>query len=238
MIDFSLADLKEGRLLLFDKPMNWTSFDLVNKVRIVITSALGEKKLKVGHAGTLDPLATGLMILCTGRETKSITTMIEMDKEYVGTFRLGATTPSFDLETEPDAFYPVSHITNELIDAAIVRFKGEQLQTPPAYSAKFIDGKRAYKYARQGDIREPMPVKINIKELEVMKYSGEELTVRVLCSKGTYIRSLARDMGIALGSGAHLTELKRTRIGSYELKDAMPLASFEEYIKLLKQTVQ
>ena len=236
MVNVPLKTLKEGSLLLFDKPMYWTSFDLVNKVRLLITKALGEKKLKVGHAGTLDPLATGLMILCTGKETKSITAMVGMDKEYIATVRLGSTTPSFDLETEPDNFFDISHISNELINEVIVKFKGEQFQTPPAFSAKLIDGKRAYKFARAGDMREPMPVKIDIKELDVVGFAGDTLTIRVLCSKGTYIRSLARDIGLALGSGAHLINLKRTRVGDYKLADAVTLEEFEKYIELMKQT--
>jgi len=235
MVKISLEELKEGSTLLFDKPLNWTSFDVVNKVRRVITLALGEKKLKVGHAGTLDPLATGLMIICTGKSTKSITGMVGFDKEYIAAFRLGSTTPSFDLETEPDNFFGISHITNELIDEVIVKFKGEQLQTPPAFSAKLIDGKRAYKYARAGDLREPTPVTINIKELEVINFSGDILTVRVLCSKGTYIRSLARDFGLALGSGAHLVSLIRTKVGHYKLVDAISPDEFEKSVHLLKQ---
>ena len=235
-MDVTLKALKEGRLLLFDKPLKWTSFDLVNKVRWLITKALGEKKLKVGHAGTLDPLATGLMIVCTGKQTKSITAMVGLDKEYIATIRLGSTTPSFDLETQPDNFYDISHITNELIASVIVKFRGEQMQTPPAFSAKLIDGRRAYKFAREGNMREPMPVSINIKELEVVEYSLDSLTIRVLCSKGTYIRSLARDIGLALGSGAHLISLKRTRVGDYKLIDAMKPEDFEKIIGLMKQT--
>lgn len=235
-MDVKLKALKDGSVLLFDKPLKWTSFDLVNKVRWLITKALGEKKLKVGHAGTLDPLATGLMIVCTGKQTKSITAMVGMDKEYIATIRLGSTTPSFDLETQPDNFYEISHITNELIASVIVKFRGEQMQTPPAFSAKLIDGRRAYKFAREGNMREPMPVSINIKELEVVEYSGDALTIRVLCSKGTYIRSLARDIGLALGSGAHLISLKRTRVGDYKLIDAITPEAFEKIIGLMKQT--
>jgi tRNA pseudouridine55 synthase len=238
MAGITLDALREGTLLLLDKPMGWTSFDLVNKVRGIARSATGDKKIKVGHSGTLDPLATGLMVVCTGRMTKSITGMIGMDKEYIATIGLGSTTPSFDLETEPDSFYPVEHITRELIDSVIVKFTGEQLQTPPAFSAKMIDGKRAYVYARSGEMREPLPVTIVIRELEVLGLEGNELTVRVLCSKGTYIRSLARDLGHALGSGGHLVSLKRTMIGSYRLKDAMKLEEFEKNVNLLKQTVK
>jgi tRNA pseudouridine55 synthase len=238
MAPVTIEALREGTLLLFDKPMYWTSFDLVNKVRNIVKGVTGEKKIKVGHAGTLDPLATGLMIVCTGRQTKSITSMVGLDKEYVATLRLGSTTPSFDLESEADRFFPVSHITGELIGSVIVKFMGEQLQTPPAFSAKLIDGKRAYEYARKGDMREPAPVTIVIREMEVISFSGDELTVRVLCSKGTYIRSLARDIGFALGSGAHLISLKRTMIGDYKLSDAVSLENFEKYAGLLKQTAK
>lgn len=238
MSGVTIEALREGMQLLFDKPMYWTSFDLVNKVRNIARAATGEKKMKVGHAGTLDPLATGLMIVCTGRQTKSITAMIGLDKEYVATLKLGSTTPSFDLESEADGFYPVSHITNELIGLVIVKFIGEQQQTPPAFSAKRIDGKRAYEYARKGDMREPAPVNIVIRELELVSFSGDELTIRILCSKGTYIRSLARDIGLALGSGAHLISLKRTRIGDYELANAVSPESFEKYLALLKQTAK
>lgn len=236
MSGVTIETLREGTLLLFDKPMYWTSFDLVNKVRNIVRAATGEKKIKVGHAGTLDPLATGLMIVCTGRQTKSITGMIGLDKEYLATLKLGSTTPSFDLESEVDGVFPVSHITIELIGSVIVKFIGEQLQTPPAFSAKMIDGKRAYEYARKGDMREPAPATIVIREMELVSFSGDELTLRVLCSKGTYIRSLARDVGLALGSGAHLISLKRTRIGDYELADAVSLENFEKYTALLKQT--
>ena len=238
MAPVTIEALREGTLLLFDKPMYWTSFDLVNKVRNIVKGVTGEKKIKVGHAGTLDPLATGLMIVCTGRQTKSITAMVGLDKEYVATLKLGSTTPSFDLESAPDRFFPVSHITDELIGSVIVKFMGEQLQTPPAFSAKLIDGKRAYEYARKGDMREPAPVTIVIREMEVMRFSGDELTVRVLCSKGTYIRSLARDIGFALGSGAHLISLKRTMIGDYKLSDAVSPENFEKYAGLLKQTAK
>jgi tRNA pseudouridine55 synthase len=238
MSGVTIETLREGSLLLFDKPLYWTSFDLVNKVRNIARAATGEKKIKVGHAGTLDPLATGLMIVCTGRKTKSITSMIGLDKEYVATLKLGSTTPSFDLESEADGFYPVSHITNELIGSAIVKFTGEQLQTPPAFSAKMIDGKRAYEYARKGDMREPAPVSIVIRELELVRFADDELTLRILCSKGTYIRSLARDIGLELGSGAHLTSLKRTMIGDYRLADAVSPENFEKYIGLLKQTAK
>ena len=236
MNEFKIEKLKEGSVLLFDKPLYWTSFDLVNKVRRVIRIATGERKIKVGHAGTLDPLATGLMIVCTGRETKSIEGMIGLEKEYVATIRLGSTTPSFDLETEVDTVFPTEHISREQIDRVIVGMIGEQMQVPPAFSAKFIEGKRAYEYARKGDMREPGAVKINIREMELVDYVGNDVTVRVLCSKGTYIRSLARDFGLALGSGGHLIALKRTRIGDFLLKDAVSIGNFENYVALMKQT--
>ncbi|MDX9929408.1 MAG: tRNA pseudouridine(55) synthase TruB [Bacteroidales bacterium] len=236
MKDVTLESLREGSILTFDKPMYWTSFDLVNKVRRVITLASGGKKVKVGHAGTLDPLATGLMIVCTGRETKRIALMTDLDKEYIAVFRLGSTTPSHDLETETDATYPTEHITEEMIGSVIAGMHGEQVQVPPVFSAKLIDGKRAYELARMGIMKEPKPVKVMIREMELLGINSNDVTVRVLCSKGTYIRSLARDFGIALGSGAHLVSLTRTMIGEYRLGDAVTPENFEKFVILLKQS--
>lgn len=236
MTGLTLENLKEGSVLLFDKPLYWTSFDLVNKVRRVLRIATGEKKIKVGHAGTLDPLATGLMVVCTGRKTRTIESLTGLDKEYVATVRLGSTTPSLDLETGPDAFFQISHITDEMIAGALKGFEGEQLQVPPAFSAKFIDGKRSYDLARKGVFRELSPFRIIIREIELLGRSGNDLNIRIVCSKGTYIRSLARDIGASLESGAHLAGLKRTRVGSFRLEDAVSPGDFENFVTLMKQS--
>ena len=216
-------DFVEGEILYVEKPLNWTSFDLVNKIRWKITRSLKLKKLKVGHAGTLDPLATGVMIICTGKATKRIDEFQYQDKEYIATLKLGATTPSFDLEKEIDAVYPTKHITRELIDQVIPTFKGEIWQVPPVYSAVKVEGKRAYNYAREGQAVELKPKLLVIDEIEVLNFSLPELKIRVVCSKGTYIRALARDIGEALHSGAHLTALERTRIGEVTLEKCLKI---------------
>lgn len=216
-------DFEEGEILYVEKPLNWTSFDLVNKIRWKITRSLKLKKLKVGHAGTLDPLATGVMIICTGKATKRIDQFQYQDKEYIATLKLGATTPSFDLEKEIDAVYPTKHITRELIDQVIPTFKGEIWQVPPVYSAVKVEGKRAYDYAREGQAVELKPKLLVIDEIEVLNFSLPELKIRVVCSKGTYIRALARDIGEALHSGAHLTALERTRIGEVTLEKCLKI---------------
>ena len=216
-------DFVEGEILYVEKPLNWTSFDLVNKIRWKITRSLKLKKLKVGHAGTLDPLATGVMIICTGKATKRIDQFQYQDKEYIATLKLGATTPSFDLEKEIDAVYPTKHITRELIDQVIPTFKGEIWQVPPVYSAVKVEGKRAYDYAREGQAVELKPKLLVIDEIEVLNFSLPELKIRVVCSKGTYIRALARDIGEALHSGAHLTALERTRIGEVTLEKCLKI---------------
>lgn len=226
---------EEGQLLLFDKPIYWTSFDLVNKVRIIIRSAFGIKKIKVGHAGTLDPLASGLMIICTGRATKKIEEFRDLDKEYVATFHLGATTPSFDLETETDGDYPTEHITEDLVRKVLSTFSGEQKQIPPLHSAKFIEGKRAYEYARKGIIKELEPVTVFFREIELLSFGIPEVKIRLRCSKGTYIRSFARDFGQALKSGAYMSSLERTSIGLFNIKDAYSIEKFQEKIELMKQ---
>lgn len=210
-------DFLEGAILYVDKPLNWTSFDLVNKIRWKLIRSLNIKKLKVGHAGTLDPLATGVMIICTGKATKRIDEFQYQEKEYIATLKLGATTPSFDLETEIDAVYPTEHITRELIERVIPTFKGEIWQVPPVYSAVKVAGKRAYDYAREGQKIELKPKLLVVDEIEVLNFSLPELKIRVVCSKGTYIRALARDIGEALRSGAHLIALERTRIGEVTL---------------------
>lgn len=230
-----LTVFEEGEILLFNKPLYWTSFDLVNKVRIMIRSGLGIKKIKVGHAGTLDPLADGLMIICTGRATKRIEDFRNLDKEYTATITLGATTPSFDLETETDGNYPVDHITEESVKKVLDSFTGEQLQMPPLYSAKFIDGKRAYEFARKGVEKELTPVKVVFHELELLSFELPLLKIRLRCSKGTYVRSFARDLGLALGSGAHLSALTRTSIGELCIEKAWDLENFGIYIEQMKQ---
>lgn len=229
-----ISGFEEGQVLLFDKPLYWTSFDLVNKVRIMIRSALGIKKIKTGHAGTLDPLAGGLMIICTGRATKRIEEFRGLDKEYVATICLGATTPSYDLETEINGNYPVEHITENLVISALKGFIGEQMQVPPVHSAKFINGKRAYELARKGIEAEMTPVPIIFRDLELLSFNIPEIQVRILCSKGTYIRSFARDLGLALGSGAYLSSLQRTAIGPYKLENALTLENFENILKEMK----
>jgi tRNA pseudouridine55 synthase len=226
---------EEGQVLLFNKPLYWTSFDLVNKVRNLIRSTLRIKKIKVGHAGTLDPLASGLMIICTGRETKRIDQFRDLDKEYVATIHLGATTPSFDLETETDGEYPVEHITEDKVREALNSFLGEQMQLPPMYSAKLIAGKRAYEYARQGIEKKLEPVQIRFREIELLSFSLPEIRIRVVCSKGTYIRSFARDIGLALESGGYLSALERTAIGPYHLNKAYNIENFQEYVEKMKE---
>jgi len=229
-----LTIFEEGEVLLFNKPAYWTSFDLVNKIRIMIRATFGLKKLKVGHAGTLDPLATGLLIICTGRATKKIDEFRDMDKEYVATFHLGATTPSFDLETETDNVFSTDHITEDLVREVLSSFTGEQKQLPPMYSAKFLDGKRAYEFARKGIEKELEPVSIHIKEIELLAYNFPEVTVRLVCSKGTYIRSFARDFGVALESGSYLSSLERTAIGSYRLGEAYTIEDFRLRLEQMK----
>lgn len=226
-------DFEEGEVLAFDKPLHWTSFDLVAKVRHAICRQLGKKKLKVGHSGTLDPLATGVVIICTGKKTKLIDSLQYDVKEYVATLQLGATTPSYDMEKEVDATYPTAHITRELVDAIIPLFLGEQWQVPPVFSAVQINGKRAYEYARKGQEVELKPKLLKIDEIEVLAFDAEtmQLTIRVVCSKGTYIRALARDIGARLDSGAYLTALRRTRVGSTRVEDCMQIEQFLDQMK-------
>lgn len=221
-------DFIEGTILCFDKPLTWTSFDVVAKMRWQLCKHLGVKKLKVGHAGTLDPLATGVLIVCTGKATKRIDELQAHTKEYVATLQLGATTPSFDLETEVDATFPTDHITQSLIEETLPRFMGRIEQIPPAYSACKVDGHRAYDLARKGKDVELKPKILVIDEIELQNFDADQMqmTIRVVCSKGTYIRALARDIGQALGSGAHLTALRRTRIGQYRVEDCMKIEDF------------
>lgn len=221
-------DFEEGEVLAFDKPLRWTSFDLVAKVRHNVCRRIGKKKLKVGHSGTLDPLATGVVIVCTGKKTKLIESLQYDVKEYVATLQLGATTPSYDLEKEVDATYPTAHITRELIDDVIPTFLGEQWQVPPVFSAVQINGKRAYEFARKGLEVELKPKLLKIDEIEVLGFDEGtmQLTIRVVCSKGTYIRALARDIGERLESGAYLTALRRTRVGETRVDDCLTIEQF------------
>ena len=223
----------EGEVLYVNKPLDWTSFNLVSKLRWKIQKTLKVKKLKVGHAGTLDPLATGVMIICTGKSTKLIESFQYQTKEYIATLELGATTPSFDCELPIDATFPTEHITRDLVDNVIPQFTGEIWQVPPAYSAVKVDGKRAYDYAREGQEIELKPKLLVIDEIEVLEFSSPILKVRVVCSKGTYIRALARDIGLALGSGGHLTALERTRIGDVTLDQCIDGAQIEDFVEAL-----
>ncbi len=226
-------DFVAGEILAFDKPLHWTSFDLVAKVRYNLCRKLGTKKLKVGHSGTLDPLATGVVIVCTGKKTKLIESLQYDVKEYIATLQLGATTPSYDLEKEVDQTYPTEHITRELIDQTIPQFLGEQWQVPPIFSAVQINGKRAYDFARKGETVELKPKLLKIDEIEVVAFdeNSMQLTIRVVCSKGTYIRALARDIGERLESGAHLIALRRTRVGETRVEDGMTIEQFLEQLK-------
>jgi tRNA pseudouridine55 synthase len=226
-------DFISGEVLYIDKPLNWTSFTLVRKLRNRLCRRLGVKKLKVGHAGTLDPLATGVMIVCTGKKTKLIESFQYQTKEYIATIKLGETTPSFDLETEIDGTYPTGHISKELVEEKLKDFVGEIQQIPPVYSACKVDGKRAYEFAREGQDIELKPKLLVIDEIELLDYTFPEIVVRVVCSKGTYIRALARDIGVALGSGAHLTALKRTRIGEITLDKCIDGSLVEEFVDAL-----
>lgn len=223
-------DFKKGEVLCFNKPLGWTSFKVVGHVRYHICRRIGVKKLKVGHAGTLDPLATGVMIICTGKATKRIEEFQYHTKEYIATIQLGATTPSYDLEHEIDATYPTEHITRELVEEVLKKFVGEIQQIPPTFSACKVDGKRAYDLARKGEEVELKPKLLVIDEIELLECSLPEIKIRVVCSKGTYIRALARDIGEALKSGAHLIALERTRIGEVRLEDCLDPLDFKEWI--------
>jgi len=235
MFSEKISSFEEGQVLLFDKPLYWTSFDLVNKVRIIIRSTLGIRKIKIGHAGTLDPLASGLMIICTGKATRRIEEFRDLDKEYIATIHVGETTPSYDLETEINGRFPVEQISENIVLTTLKGFLGEQIQIPPVHSAKMIDGRRAYEFARKGIKKEMNPVTVYFRELDLLSFGIPDMRIRILCSKGTYIRSFARDLGKALGSGAYLASLERTAIGPYLLKNAFSLDFFENSIKELKQ---
>ena len=226
---------KNGQVLLIDKPLTWTSFQVVNKLRWEIKQRFNIKKIKVGHAGTLDPLATGLLIICTGKQTKQIDTYQGQVKEYTGTFTLGATTPSYDLETEIDNTFPTAHITEEVLHETTKQFTGEIQQKPPIFSAIKKDGKRLYELARKGETTEIKERTVTVTSFEITRINLPEVDFRIICSKGTYIRSIAFDYGKALNSGGHLSALRRTKIGEFSVDDAL---SVEAFIENLKETPQ
>ncbi|MFC6875773.1 tRNA pseudouridine(55) synthase TruB [Flavobacterium myungsuense] len=226
-------DFLNGQILLIDKPLHWSSFQAVNKLKYVLINKVGlPKKFKIGHAGTLDPLATGLLLICTGKFTKRITELQGQAKEYTGTFHIGATTPSYDLETEIDETFPTSHINESLIHETVKQFLGEIDQKPPVFSAIKKDGVRLYEHARAGETVEIASRKTTIHEFEITRIALPEIDFRVVCSKGTYIRSLAYDFGKAMDSGAHLTTLRRTKIGDYKVTNAKGVSEFEDSIFL------
>lgn len=223
-------DFITGEIIGIDKPLGWTSFDAVKRLRGAIQRRMHVRKFKVGHAGTLDPLATGVLVICTGRATRRISELQEGMKEYVAEITLGATTPSFDLETEIDATYPYGHVTRELVEGVLPQFTGRVMQVPPVFSAVKVDGKRAYSFARKGKDVELKPKALEIREIEVLGFEAPVLTLRILCSKGTYIRALARDLGTALSTGAHLTGLRRTRVGDVTIDACWSLEEALEHI--------
>ncbi|MDE6011019.1 MAG: tRNA pseudouridine(55) synthase TruB [Muribaculaceae bacterium] len=226
-------DFVTGEVLAIDKPLGWTSFDAVKRIRGAVQRRLGVRKFKVGHAGTLDPLATGVLIICTGRATRTIDTLQAGRKEYVAVMRLGATTPSFDLEKEIDATYPYEHVSREMILGTLPRFTGHIMQVPPVFSAVKVDGRRAYLDARKGREVELSAKPLVIDEFELLDFDGRDMTLRIVCSKGTYIRALARDLGYALGSGAHLVGLRRTSVGLFRVEGCM---SVDEAVRLIDTT--
>jgi tRNA pseudouridine55 synthase len=230
----SIQDFADGQLLLINKPYEWTSFDVVGKLR----NSFKPLKLKVGHAGTLDPLATGLLIICTGKMTKQIDTFQAEDKEYTGTMVLGATTPTYDLESEPEARFDISHLTDEQIKAACAQFTGDIQQYPPAHSAIKIDGERLYEKARRGEEVELRLRNVTISEFEITRIELPEVDFRVVCSKGTYIRSLVNDFGKALDNGAYMSALRRTRSGNYRIEDAHEIIELVDTIRALKASEQ
>lgn len=223
-------DFISGEIIGVDKPLGWTSFDAVKRLRGSIQRRLRVKKFKVGHAGTLDPLATGVLIVCTGKATRKIEELQSGEKEYIATVELGATTPSFDLETEIDERYPTDHIDEEMVKKVLSAFKGNIMQVPPVFSAVKVDGKRAYKYARTGKDLELKAKPVTISEIEFISLDNNKLTFRVVCSKGTYIRALARDLGQDLNSGAHLIALRRTRVGNIRIEDCLSIDEAVEKI--------
>ncbi|ASB49095.1 tRNA pseudouridine(55) synthase TruB [Alkalitalea saponilacus] len=230
---YSAEDFKDGIVLLIDKPLTWSSFDVVNKIRILFRIHLGIRKIKVGHAGTLDPLATGLLILCTGKATKQIPLFTGMDKEYVAHVKFGATRPSYDLETEIDEEHDCSHVSEAQIKEVLKDFLGKQLQTPPLFSAIKVNGQRAYEHARKGKDVVMSQREIEIHEAELISFNESEAVIRILCSKGTYIRSFAHDLGKSLNTGAYLSGLVRTASGSFRNEKAISPQEFEEKLKTI-----
>lgn len=224
-------NFEDGEILLFDKPYDWTSFDLVNKVRCMLKYRLRKKQIKVGHAGTLDPLATGLMIICTGKATKKIEQLSGLDKEYIATIELGAVTPTYDLESLVEQHKPYDHVSREMLEQALNGFRGPIMQMPPIFSAIKIKGEKAYELARRGEAIELKSRPIHIYQLEIMEFELPKVVLRVKCSKGTYIRSLAHDIGQAVGVGAHLTDLRRTQIGEFSLENALQIEKFERNLR-------
>lgn len=222
------VDFREGYIAVIDKPLEWTSTDVVRKIKYVLINRLGYKKIKIGHAGTLDPLATGVLLICIGKATKMVNALQSEEKEYVAELELGATTPSHDMEHPIDKRYPTEHITREMIDEALLSLTGERLQAPPIYSAKKVEGVRAYEFARAGEEVELKKALINIYEIEVLDFAMPYLKLRVRCSKGTYIRSLAYEVGEALQSGAYLRSLRRTRSGGFTAENGYKLENFLE----------
>ncbi len=229
--DLSNYDFVSGEILLFDKPLDWTSFDVVNRVRYKLCRKLNIKKLKVGHAGTLDPKATGLVVLCTGKSTKKIEAIQSEEKEYIATVKLGATTPSSDLETEEDQTFDTSHLTLDIIKETLNKFIGETQQIPPVFSAIKVNGKRAFHYARNGEELKMKARTVQIHEIEIIRFDNPELEIKINCGKGTYIRSLSRDIGKSLNNGAYLIGLRRTQIGENDVKDAWSITEFENYLE-------
>lgn len=225
------VDFKEGYIAIIDKPLEWTSTDVVRKIKYALQHRLGYKKIKIGHAGTLDPLATGVLIVCIGKATKMVNELQAEEKEYVADIELGATTPSYDLEHPIDKYYPTDHITREKIEQALRDLSGERLQAPPIYSAKKVEGVRAYEFARAGEEVELKKALINIYEIKILSLEMPYLRISVRCSKGTYIRSLAHEIGLALESGAYLTGLRRTRSGGFKVENAFALENFMEKLR-------
>ncbi len=223
-------DFVAGEVIAINKPYTWTSFQVVSKIRYLLSRKYGIKRFKVGHAGTLDPLASGVLLLCTGKATKRIEELQSHTKEYIAEITLGATTPSFDLEHPIDATYPYEHITREMVEETLKQFIGNIAQRPPLFSACKVDGKRAYDLARKGSDMQLMPKQIRIDEIELLEYDLPRIRIRVVCGKGTYIRSLARDIGEALQSGGHLTDLIRTRIGEYKINECITTEAFQEWL--------
>lgn len=224
-------DFVAGEVIAINKPYTWTSFQVVSKIRYLLSRKYGIKRFKVGHAGTLDPLASGVLLLCTGKATKRIEELQSHTKEYIAEITLGATTPSFDLEHPIDATYPYEHITREMVEETLKQFIGNIAQRPPLFSACKVDGKRAYDLARRGSDMQLMPKQIRIDEIELLEYDLPRIRIRVVCGKGTYIRSLARDIGEALQSGGHLTDLIRTRIGEYKINECITTEAFQEWLE-------